>query len=233
VRPTGEDVRERLSHVWERIEKAARRAGRDAGEVTLVAVTKGVEVPRILEAIECGVQHIGENRYQEAREKIPLVGDRVTWHFVGHLQRNKVKYVVKNFSMIHSLDRPSLAEEMERRAARAGRVVRTLVEVNVSGEESKSGVAPGGLLELLRSVCRSEHVRVEGLMTIAPVVEDPEHARPYFRKLRELAESVASAGLPRVSMDHLSMGMTDDFEVAVEEGATIVRVGRAIFGERR
>lgn len=217
----------RLERIRERIGEAARRAGRRSEDVTLVAVTKGFPAPIVEEALDVGIRHIGENRVQEAAAKIPRLRDRATWHLVGHLQRNKAKRALELFDVIESVDSLALAHELQKRAEQADSEVRVLVEVNTSGEATKYGVGPAGLRELLDEVVKLDRLRVEGLMTVGPIVTDPNDARPAFRLLRELAE-----GFPGGILRHLSMGMSGDFEVAVEEGATIVRIGTALFGPR-
>jgi pyridoxal phosphate enzyme (YggS family) len=196
-----------------------------------VAVAKTFPPEAIREAAEAGIRDVGENRVQEASAKFQVLGRDVTWHLVGHLQTNKVKKALEIFDWIHSVDSLRLAEEISRRAERVGREVDVLVEVNVSGEPSKFGVRPSELHRLIEQVVRLPHLRLRGLMTIAPLVDDPEKARPYFAALRELRDQLLRSGVAD-HLPHLSMGMTDDFEVAVEEGATMVRIGRAIFGER-
>lgn len=197
-----------------------------------MGVTKTVGDDRILQAIEAGIDIIGENYVQEAKRKIELMGKSVEWHFIGHLQSNKARYAVRLFDMIHSVNRVSLAEELNRRAAAAGLVCRVLVEVNLAGEESKSGAPPEEAPGLVRAVSQLANLSVRGLMTMAPWYEDPEKARPCFAGLRGLRDRIDAEKIPNVTLRELSMGMTDDFEVAVEEGSTIVRIGRAIFGER-
>jgi len=230
------DIEANLREVRERMAEAAIRAGRRPEDVTLVAVTKTVEPERILEAARLGVRHFGENRVQEARDKIPvvnaLVNSSLTWHMVGHLQRNKVKKALELFQFIHSVDSLRLALELEKRAAARGKVIPILLEVNVSGEATKYGFAPEEVESAVREMLPLSHISIQGLMTIAPIVSEPEEARPFFRALRELRDRLAEK-FPQVDWRHLSMGMTDDFEVAIEEGATMVRLGRAIFGERR
>ncbi|WPD19882.1 YggS family pyridoxal phosphate-dependent enzyme [Thermaerobacter composti] len=227
-------IAERVAAVRERIAAAAARAGRDPGAVTLVAVSKSVPVAAMREAYAAGIRHFGENRAQEARDKFPAFGDDVHWHFVGRLQTNKVKYIVRHCHLLHSLDRVALAQEVDRRASRCGRVLPCLVEVNVAGEATKAGLPPEKVIPFLQQVAGRPGLRVVGLMTVAPRADNPEEVRPVFRRLRQLLEEAAERcrDLPGIEMRHLSMGMTDDFEVAVEEGATIVRIGRAIFGER-
>jgi len=228
------DIKSNLAQVRERIEMATQRAGRDPGSVRLVAISKGHPVDAIRLAYAAGVTEFGENRAREGRNKVEELRTlAISWHFVGHLQSNKVKYVLGTYQLLHSLDRMSLATEIDKRARRASIVQPCLVQVNVSGEESKFGLPPGEVGSFLDRVSKLGGVKVEGLMMIAPLVDDPEEARPFFRRLRELAEELRPRLPPTVSLSDLSMGMTNDYEVAVEEGATIVRIGRAIFGERQ
>jgi hypothetical protein len=217
------DVAGNVARVQERIARAAMRAGRAPEEVLLVGVSKSVDVERIRRALAAGLPALGENRVQEAREKIGALGRPVPWHMVGHLQTNKARDAVLLFDLIHSVDRLELARELDRRAA--GRVAEILVQVNLAGEATKGGFAPDELKSALEALAGLSRLRVRGLMAIPPPVEHGEQARGWFRRLRELRDG---AGL-----EHLSMGMSDDFEVAVEEGATIVRVGTAIFGPRQ
>ena len=218
------DIPSNVARVRERIARAAERAGRRADEVLLIGVSKTVDVARIRAAVGAGVTALGENRVQEAKAKIAELGRPAAWHLIGHLQTNKVKDALAVFDVIHSLDRLELAREVERRAAARGQAVEALLQVNVAAEPSKGGVAPDAVGETLEAIGKLGHVRVRGLMTIPPEVERAEDARPWFRRLRELAE--------RHGLGELSMGMSGDFEVAVEEGATMVRVGTAIFGPR-
>ena len=227
------EVRDNILRIRERIAAAAARAGRDPSAVRLMGVTKTVGDDRILQAIEAGIDIIGENYVQEARRKIELMGKSAEWHFIGHLQTNKAKYAVRLFDLIHSVNRMSLAEELNRRAAAAGVVCRVLIEVNLGGEESKSGALPEEAPGLIRAVAQMANLSIQGLMTMAPWYDDPERARPCFAGLRAIRDRIAAEKIPNVAMRELSMGMTDDFEVAVEEGSTIVRIGRAIFGERK
>ena len=225
-------IADNVRRVRERIAAAAARAGRSGGDVELLAATKGRSVAEIEEAVSAGVRAIGENRVQEAAAKFPALRGRVSMHMIGHLQRNKVRNALGIFDLIHSVDSVRLAEEIEREAARAGGAARVLIEVNVSGEDQKFGVAPDGLPALLDAAAGLAHIRVEGLMAMAPFSEDAEASRPFFifRRLRRLPAAAARTERPRVEMRRLSRGMTQDFETAVEEGATIVRVGAAIFG---
>jgi len=226
-------VRNNIEHIRERIAEAALRSGRNPEDVKLMAVTKTVDDERIMEAIQCGVDIIGENYVQEAKRKIEKMGHSIEWHLIGHLQSNKAKYAVRFFDMLHSVDRMGLARELDRRSAMNDRVMPVLIEVNISGEETKSGVPRGEVIPLIREVAELEHLAVRGLMTLPAWFDNPEDARPSFAGLRELRDMIVDANIPGVEMRELSMGMTDDFEVAIEEGATIVRIGRALFGERK
>lgn len=224
---------ERIANVRERIAQAALRSGRELADVALVAVTKAFPAEVVREAIACGLTVFGENRVQEARAKIPLIGRQgVSWHLVGHLQRNKVKYCFDLFDLIHSVDSVALAEEIDRRAEARDAVMEVLIEVNVGGEGAKHGVAPEEALNLARAAGELKRVKVKGLMTMPPWVSDPEDNREHFRVLRQIRDDITRAGLEGVEMTELSMGMSSDFEVAIEEGATIVRIGTAIFGSR-
>jgi len=222
-----------LKETLERIDRAAYKTGGDPREIKLVAVSKGIDMERIQLGLKAGLTALGENRVQEFLDKYEVLGQKVEWHFVGHLQRNKVKYIIDKVHMIHSLDRLALAEELDKRAKKESVVVNVLVQVNVAGEESKYGLEMGEVVPFIRAVAEKYlNINIRGLMTIAPLANDPETVRPFFRKLRELSVSVAEENIPGVRMDWLSMGMTNDFEVAVEEGANLVRIGRAIFGLR-
>ncbi len=225
-------VRDNITLVREEIARAAAKAGRSPAEVRLLAVTKTVDDDRIREAIAAGVDLVGENYVQEARRKIDLLGRSLPWHFIGHLQTNKAKYAVRLFDLIHSVDRVELARELDRRAAVAGVTLGILVEVNVSGEATKSGVPAPQAPALVQALAELPGLSVRGLMTMPPWFDDPEEARPHFAALRRLAEEIRRERIEGVCMEELSMGMTNDYRVAVEEGATIVRIGRAIFGER-
>lgn len=218
--------------VRERVAAAARRSGRTPEDVTIIAVSKTRTVEEIRAVLAQGITHLGENRVQELKEKWPHLQSGVTWHLIGSLQTNKVKQALEMASLIHSLDRDALAEELAKVAARRGTPCEALVQVNVSGEESKHGIAPQELAPFLQRISALEWIRIRGLMTMAPLDADAEAARPYFRRLRELSGEVSGLGLPHIDMQHLSMGMSGDFETAIEEGATLVRVGTAIFGAR-
>ncbi|MBN2568449.1 MAG: YggS family pyridoxal phosphate-dependent enzyme [Deltaproteobacteria bacterium] len=225
-------IGQNIKQIREEIAVAAEKHGRSSSGVRLMAVTKTVNDERILEAIEAGVDIIGENYIQEAKRKIEKLGKKTEWHFIGHLQTNKAKYAVRLFNMIHSVDRLGLAVELDKRAKKTDNVTNILIEVNLSGEASKSGAARENVIELIREISLCSNLSVRGLMTMPPWFDDPEKSRPFFTALRELRDRIAEENLDGVSMDELSMGMTGDYVVAVEEGATIVRLGRAIFGER-
>jgi pyridoxal phosphate enzyme (YggS family) len=225
-------VKANIEKVRTAIAGAALRAGRKASDVRLMAVTKTVDDERIMEAMEAGVDIIGESYVQEAKRKIEKMGRTIEWHMIGYLQSNKAKYAVKLFDMIHSVGRMDLAVELDRRAAAAGLVTKILIEVNTSGEKTKSGAPYKEAMQLVRDISSLEHLSIQGLMTMAPWFDNPEDARPYFASLRELRDRIIDEKINRVEMRELSMGMSGDYEVAVEEGATIVRVGRSIFGER-
>jgi hypothetical protein len=220
-----------LEEVRTRIAAAAERVGRAAGAVRLVAVTKTVEPARIAEAVAAGHTLFGENRAQEGLAKVPEVAN-ATWHFIGHLQRNKARKVVESFAMIHSIDSLRLGETLDRLGQERGEPVRGLVQVNVGGEASKEGLEPDELPELLDRLAERPGLQIEGLMTVPPFVGDPDDARPYFQRLGALAREAAEVERRGVTMDELSMGMSHDFEVAIEEGATYVRLGSLIFGAR-
>ena len=226
-------IADNVERVRTRMRQAAERVGRDPRSVRLVAASKTVDAARIRAAIAAGVTIVGENYLQETRQKLGQIGrSGVEWHLLGPLQRNKVRYVFDLFDMMHSLDRLELAEEMNRRAERLGRRIAVLLEVNVGGEASKSGWTPAGLLADINQLAGLPNIDVRGLMTIPPPTPVPSEARPFFRALRQLRDRLAQEGYDGMSFHELSMGMTADYEVAIEEGATLVRVGTAIFGPR-
>jgi PLP dependent protein len=228
-----ESIRQNIARVQERIAVACGRVGRSPQEVRLVAVSKNVPPERIREAYEAGLHDFGENRVQEAGAKRPALADlTVTWHLIGHLQSNKAKTARDLFHWVQSLDSFRLAERLHRAAPCSGDRLTALLEVNLGGEPTKSGVAESEVLDLARRIGELETLELRGLMLVPPYFEDPGQARPFFSRLRELAKMVNSASLPNVRMDELSMGMSHDFETAIEEGATIIRVGTAIFGPR-
>ncbi len=221
-----------VQRVRERIAAAARRAGRDPDAIVLVGVIKTVPPGRILEAVQAGLTDLGENRVQEARDKAALLPGTIRWHLVGHLQSNKAGHAARLFGMIHSIDSQEILARLDQAAEKAGRVIEGLVQVDRAGEPGKSGVTTDGLDALLEAAASCRGVRVSGLMILPPYDPDAERSRPHFRGLRQLLEQ-ARKRHPSLELRQLSMGMTGDFEVAVEEGATLVRVGRALFGERR
>jgi pyridoxal phosphate enzyme (YggS family) len=226
------DIRTNLENVTRRISVAAERAGRDPSDVLLLAISKTKPAGDVARAAQAGQIHFGENRVQESREKIPQLPDHLVWHLVGHLQSNKAKYCPDLFSWIHSIDSVSLGREVARRYREKGRECKALIQVNVSGEEVKSGCEPGDAMGIISALIEEEGIIPAGLMTMPPFDLDPETARPHFRALRQLRDKLIDEGVPGENLMELSMGMTGDFEVAVEEGSTIVRIGTAIFGAR-
>jgi pyridoxal phosphate enzyme (YggS family) len=223
-----------IKDVYKKIAHAAMRAGRSPEDVKLIAVSKGVGAETIKNAVESGMREFGENRIQEAQDKIAIIKaclpeSRVKWHLIGHLQKNKAKSAVKLFDMIHSVDSLELAVLIERYAGEAGKKQKIMLQVKLSDEESKYGILKKNIIEVLSGIRHLGNLQVEGLMTIPPYFDDPERVRPFFRELRELKDKAVQAGF---ELPGLSMGMSNDFEVAIEEGATMVRVGTAIFGER-
>ncbi len=223
-----------IETIRRRIRAAAEVCDRNEADIRLVAVSKTVPAERIRAVVGTGVRILGENYIQEAREKIEALADlELTWHFIGHLQRNKAKYAVRLFELIHSVDSIRLAREIDKQAAKAGKQQAILIQVNTGKEVSKSGVYEEEALALAREAAAMEHLSVKGLMTLPPYFYAPEKVRPYFRALRELRDRIREADLPGIEMTELSMGMTGDFETAIEEGATMVRIGTALFGERR
>ena len=225
-------LRENLQEVEERIQEACRRAGRDRSEVTLVAVSKTKPVSMLKEAYDLGVRVFGENKVQEIREKYEALPKDIEWHMIGHLQTNKVKYIADKVSLIHSVDSLRLAETIEKEAVKHNRIVDILLEVNVAEEESKFGIKTSEVLALAENVVQLPHIRLRGLMTIAPFVENPEKNRAIFANLHELYVDIKEKNIDNGTVSILSMGMTNDYEVAIEEGATMVRVGTGIFGAR-
>jgi pyridoxal phosphate enzyme (YggS family) len=230
----GDSIKDRLAFVSDEIRRATRESGRDEHAVRLVAATKAVPVDRIREAIAAGVQIVGENRLQEALLKIEaLRQERIAWHFIGQLQRRKVRSVIASFELIHSVDSLELAMEIDQRAAAAGLRQKILLEVNLAAEPSKAGFLADEVEEALPRLAALDHVAIRGLMAIPPPARGAEQSRPYFRRLRELAARMGRQTLPGVSLTELSMGMSNDYVVAIQEGATLIRLGTAIFGGRR
>ena len=226
-------IADNLNIIRDRIAAAALKAGRDPATVRLVAVSKTQPAEAVAEAARAGQFLFGENYVQEFAAKAADVKEPVEWHFIGSLQSNKVKYIAGLVTLIHSVDRLSLAEEIDRQWGKLGKSCDVLIQVNIAEEATKSGTTSAGLLDLVRSVAGLPHIRVRGLMTMPPFFDDPEGARPYFRELRRLAGEIAAAGIPGVTMAELSMGMSGDVEAAIAEGATLVRVGTAVFGARQ
>ncbi|MBQ1640357.1 MAG: YggS family pyridoxal phosphate-dependent enzyme [Lachnospiraceae bacterium] len=225
-------VQENLTQVEANITAACKRAGRSRDEVTLIAVTKTKPVEMLQEAYDWGSRNFGENKVQEIMDKYDKLPSDIQWHMIGHLQRNKVKYIVDKVCLIHSVDSYRLAEEINIQAKKRGVVVPILIEVNIADEQSKFGVRPEETMQLVREISSLDGVSIRGLMCIAPYVVDSEENRPFFRKIKALSIDIEKENIDNVSMDILSMGMTGDYEVAIEEGATMVRVGTGIFGER-
>ena len=226
-------IKKKLENIKNRIRKAAERSGRVPEEVRLVAVSKTMSADRVREAIESGITVLGENYIQEAAAKIAeLSNDSVSWHFIGHLQTNKAKYAVRLFDLIHSADSLRLARELNKQAGKIGKIQNILVQVNIGEEASKSGAHMKNAENLIREISLLENLSVRGLMSIPPFYNEPEKVRPCFSQLRELRNRIRESAMTNISMDELSMGMTGDFEAAIEEGATLVRIGTAIFGER-
>lgn len=226
-------IRENLDMVTENIKSACQKAGREPGDVTLIAVSKTKPVSAIREAYEHGIREFGENKVQELVEKQEALPKDIRWHMIGHLQRNKVKYIVDKAALIHSVDSVRLAEEISREAVKKQITVSILIEVNIAGEDTKFGAAPEETEALVREIAQLPGIHIEGLMTIAPYVDDAEENRQYFSRLKQLSVDIKRKNIDNVSMNVLSMGMTGDYMVAVEEGASYVRVGTGIFGERQ
>ncbi|MGN0484117.1 MAG: YggS family pyridoxal phosphate-dependent enzyme [Lachnospiraceae bacterium] len=225
-------LKENLQKVEENIQKACEKSGRKREEVTLIAVSKTKPVEMLQEIYDQGTREFGENKVQELTEKYDQLPEDIHWHMIGHLQRNKVKYIVDKVTLIHSVDSYRLAQEIDIQAQKKNVVVPILIEVNIAEEDSKFGIHREDAIKLVEEIAALPHVAIKGLMTIAPFTENPEDNRKYFRKIRELSIDIANKNIDNVSMDVLSMGMTGDYMVAIEEGATLVRVGTGIFGKR-
>ncbi len=225
-------IRENLEYVEQRIQDACHRASRNRSEVTLIAVSKTKPVEMIREVMDYGIVDFGENKVQELSDKYESIPERLKWHLIGHLQRNKVKYIVDKACLIHSVDSLRLAEQINEEAKKKEIVCQVLIEVNIANEDTKFGITPEEIYDLLEAIKVLPYIKVKGLMTIAPFVENPEENRLHFSNLRKLLVDIKSKNIDNIDMDILSMGMTGDYEVAIEEGATMVRVGTGIFGER-
>lgn len=226
-------ISENLTEVQENIRNACQAAGRDENEVTLIAVSKTKPIQQLMEAYDCGCRHFGENKVQELVSKYEAMPKDIKWHMIGHLQRNKVKYIIDKAALIHSVDSLRLAEEISREAVKKNIEVSILIEVNAAHEESKFGVTVDETLPLIQKISLLPNIHIKGLMTIAPYVENSEENKPYFEILRQLAVDISSKNIDNVSMNVLSMGMTGDYMTAVRAGATLVRVGTGIFGQRQ
>ena len=225
-------VTESLKEVEKKVEEACKRAGRERSEVTLIAVSKTKPVEMLQEVYDTGVRDFGENKVQEMMDKYEVMPKDIHWHMLGHLQRNKVKYLMGKVALIHSVDSLRLAEQIDQEAEKLGITAKILLEVNVAKEESKFGMMPEEVPEMVEQISLLPHLQIEGLMTIAPFVDDPEKNRPVFQKLYQLSVDIRKKNIDNVNMSVLSMGMTGDYQVAVEEGATMIRVGTGIFGAR-
>lgn len=225
-------IEENIKQVEDNIAKACERANRDRSEVTLICVSKTKPASMVEEAYKTGQRNFGENKVQEINDKYPILPDDIKWHLIGHLQRNKVKYIINKVHLIHSVDSIRLAEQIQHEAEKADKVMNILVQVNVANEDTKFGLQVSETEDVVREIAKMPNIHICGLMTIAPFTDDPETNRVFFRKLKQLSVDIKSKNIDNVSMDCLSMGMTGDYQVAIEEGATLVRVGTGIFGER-
>ena len=225
-------IRTNLYEVEKNIQKACEKSGRDRNEITLIAVSKTKPVEMLQDAYDAGIRDFGENKVQELCDKYEVMEKDIRWHMIGHLQTNKVKYLIGKTTLIHSVDSYKLACEIEKQAAKHNCTMDILIEVNVANEETKFGLSTEDVLSLVRDIAKLPHIRIKGLMTVAPYVEDSEENRVFFRNIKQLSVDIDNQNIDNVTMDVLSMGMTGDYMVAIEEGATIVRVGTGIFGER-
>ena len=225
-------LKENYRNVQENIQRACEKVNRSVDEVTLISVSKTKPLSMLQEAYDCGAREYGENKVQEMTEKEGQLPKDIHWHMIGHLQTNKVKYIAPYVHLIHSVDSLKLAQEINRQGEKCNRSIPILIEVNIAEEESKFGIKKDETISLVREISKLPHVAIKGLMTIAPFVDDPEDNRVYFRGIKELSVDIANENIDNVCMDILSMGMTGDYMVAIEEGATMVRVGTGIFGER-
>lgn len=225
-------IKENIENINAKIEVACQRSGRKREEVLFLVVSKTIDVPRIKEAVACGMTSLGENKVQEIMDKYEPMGEGIKWHLIGHLQTNKVKYIIDKVELIHSVESIKLAEEISKRAVAKGVTANILLEVNVAGEESKFGIKPEECEQMVREISVMPNIVIKGLMTVAPAVENEEENRKYFRQMKQLLVDINSKKIDNVNMTELSMGMTGDYEVAIEEGATIVRIGTGVFGAR-
>ena len=225
-------IKENVAEVEARIQAACKRAGRRREEVTLIAVSKTKPVSDIYEVIETGIKDYGENKVQEMCDKMEIIQEPLNWHMIGHLQRNKVKYIVDKAKLIHSVDSLRLAQQISQEAIKKEVEVDILIEVNVAEEASKFGLSTEEVIQMIEAIAKLPAVHIKGLMTVAPFTDNPEDNRPYFRNLKQLAVDIDGKNIDNVTMNVLSMGMTGDYQTAIEEGATMVRVGTGIFGTR-
>lgn len=226
------EITQNIDEINARIARAAERSGRKKEDILLLAVTKTIDIPRIKQAVDYGLTQLGENKVQEIMDKYGTLGSDVKWHLIGHLQTNKVKYIIDKVDFIHSVDSIKLAQEINKRAEQKNKVMNILIEVNIAEEESKFGVKPEEIENLIAEISQMKNICVKGLMTVAPFVENSEENRNCFSQMRQLLVDINAKNMNNVNMDVLSMGMTGDYEVAIEEGATIVRIGTGIFGKR-
>lgn len=227
-----EIIERNISNVLENIKKTCAEIDKSPEGITLIAVTKTIEPKRMDVALKTGINNIGENKVQEIMEKYDKINYDPKWHLIGHLQRNKVKYIIDKVDLIHSLDSLRLAKEIDKRAKKVNRIMNVLIQVNISNDEAKFGIAHDEINEFIREVSKLKNIKIEGLMTIVPYVDDTEKVRPYFRKMKGIFDDLKICSYDNISMKYLSMGMTNDYIVAIEEGANMVRVGTGIFGER-
>lgn len=221
-----------INAVRKRISEAALKGGRKPEDITLIAVSKTVDSERIIKAVDEGITDLGENRVQEFCQKYDIINRKCNWHFIGHLQTNKVKYIIDKVKLIHSVDRIGLVKEIQKKAEKINRCVDVLVQVNVAGEESKFGIGKNEVLDFIKEISTYKNLKVRGLMTIAPYTENPEEVRPVFRELNKIFIDIRKENIDNINMEFLSMGMSNDFDVAIEEGSNMVRIGTAIFGRR-
>ncbi|SKC87321.1 YggS family pyridoxal phosphate-dependent enzyme [Maledivibacter halophilus] len=225
-------IEENINNVLENIENACEKINKNPDEINLVAVTKTIEPERINTALKTGIKNIGENKVQEIMEKYDKINYNPHWHLIGHLQTNKVKYIIDKVDLIHSLDSIRLAEEINKRAKKINRIMNVLIQINIADDEAKFGISHNEIDGFIKELSKFENIKVEGLMTIVPYMDNKEKVRPYFRKMKEIFEDLKNCDYENINMKYLSMGMTNDYIVAIEEGANMIRVGTAIFGER-
>ena len=227
-------IKDNIDEIVKRIEDTCKKAGRNPNDITLIAVSKTVESPKVREALEAGIDNLGENRVQDLIKKYEDLKDTgIKWHMIGHLQKNKVKYIIDKTVLIHSVDSLSLAEEIDKRAKNKGLVANVLIELNIGEEESKFGIKEENVYDFIKSLEDFENIRVLGLMTVAPFCENPEDVRWVFKKMKDIYDKISTMNLKNAEMKYLSMGMTNDFEIAIEEGSNMIRIGTAIFGARK